>query len=154
VGFVKSDATVVIQVKGVEDAVKGLEAPGVQIRLRGSGLQGAFVILAQEDAGCAPIMVGVGNYRGVCNLSTWSVWVIFFLVVEPKVGLAVGGRHVGENQVYVVENIVHLGQIHPGAVNTAGSSAFGEITTLDRLRVFHAGVEAESFGHGGDCNIA
>jgi hypothetical protein len=99
-------------------------------------------------------MFRVGDYHGVGNPAAWGVGIVFFLMVEPQIGLAVGGRHVGEDEIFIGEDVVHFSQVHPGAVDTTGRSAFGEVAALKRFRVIHAGVEVEGFGHGGIVSLA
>jgi hypothetical protein len=48
----------------------------------------------------------------------------------------------------VVEDILGMGFVHPGAVDAAGRATVGPVAALDFGRTIHLGVQAEFGGHG------
>jgi hypothetical protein len=83
VGVIKGDAALVVEVEGVQDAVEGFEAPGVQMTGNGGGLEGTFVIAAQEDAGGAAKMTVIRQDSGVPDFPTDGIWTGLAAPIEP-----------------------------------------------------------------------
>ena len=78
----------------MENAVKGFEMPGMNPGSIGRDLEGAFMIPAQEDAGCAPIMVWAFKYCAVNGLFAGQKWIRLLPAIEPGVWVMMGGWHV------------------------------------------------------------
>ncbi len=115
----------------MQHAVKGLESPGVLLAFFCRHLEGAFEVFAQEDAGGAAVVVGVGDDGGVHDDAAEGVFVGFLLAVEPGIGRLVVGVHVGDDLGGVLEDIFGVQLIDPGAVDTAGGAAVGPVAALD-----------------------
>ena len=95
--LIEGDAALVVQIEGVQHAVKGLKAPFVLAAFLGCHLERTFKIFAQEDAGRAAVVIGVGQDGGMYNNSAEGVVVRLFLAIEPKIGQLVVRVHVGDN---------------------------------------------------------
>ncbi len=67
----------------MEDAVEGLESPGVKFGLVSSRLKGAVIVFSHEDASRTAVVLWVGDDGGVRDFSAFGVGVILFQVVEP-----------------------------------------------------------------------
>ena len=71
--LIEGDAALVVQVEGVQHAVKGFEAPPVLAAFLCCHLERTFKIFAQEDAGRPAVVIGVGQDGGMYNNSAEGV---------------------------------------------------------------------------------
>ena len=144
VNIIQGDAALVVNIQRVEDAVERLEAPGMLTVGLGGCLESAFLVLAQEDTGGSAEMVGIGDDGGVHHLAAESVVIGLFLAVKPGRRTLVVLFHIGSDLNGVVEDILGVEFIHPGAVYAASGVTFRPIAAFDFDGFIQPGVEVES----------
>jgi len=134
--LIEGDAALLVQVEGVQHAVKGLETPPVLTAFLGRHLEGALEVFAQEDAGRPAVVIGVRQDGGMYNKPAEGMVVRLLLAVEPGIGRLVVRVHMGDDLLGVFEDIFGVQFVHPGTVNAACRPAVGPIAALNFRGLF------------------
>lgn len=139
---VEGDASLFVQVEGVQDAVEGFKAPGVKTVGNSGYLQGAFTILQAENASGSPVMIGAGLDGGVDHATAGAILVLIIHTGEPISGNAGRDRHVREDKVGMLLDVLYFTQIDPHTEDATSSAAISKPAALQRFRIKHARIDA------------
>ncbi len=146
--LIEGDAALLVQVEGVQHAVKGLVAPRVLAAFLGCHLEGTLEIFAQENAGGPAVVIGVGQDGGMHDDPAEGVVVRLFLAVEPGIGRLVVRVHMGDDVGGVFEDVPGVQFVHPGPVDAASRLAVGPVAALNFAALFEFGVHPVARVHG------
>jgi hypothetical protein len=86
-------------------------------------------------------MVGGSQHNGVAHFAAQSIRVILGLIGEPIRWIFKATQHVRRDPISVSQNASHFDQVHPRAVQAAGSAAGRETAALHGFGVVHAWIE-------------